>query len=187
MYLVQKLRSGASFVVPPALCLALVVLSGCTGQDRRDAQESADRAKQETRDDVDRARENAKKAAAELKSGAQKLKGDIQRAVNDSSTAAGTSSQSASEKLQEAGSQAKQAATEASQKLGQASVVTQVKAKLASDVGLNSVTNVKVDVAGQIVTLSGTVSSDEQRQLAERAASQVNGVSKVINQLQVQP
>jgi len=38
-----------------------------------------------------------------------------------------------------------------------------------------------------VVTLRGTVSSEQQKQEAERAATQGNGVTKVMNLLQVKP
>jgi osmotically-inducible protein OsmY len=65
-------------------------------------------------------------------------------------------------------------------------MAAKVKAKLASDVGLSTVTGVDVDTSGHVVTLRGTVSSESQKLEAERAASHVNGVEKVINDLKVQ-
>jgi osmotically-inducible protein OsmY len=62
-----------------------------------------------------------------------------------------------------------------------------VKAKLATDVGVSTAASVDVDSTGQVVTLRGTVDSEEQKQQAEQAVMQVNGVTKVINLLQVKP
>ena len=76
---------------------------------------------------------------------------------------------------------------EAGAKLDQAALLTKVKAKLANDVGLSTVTGVDVDVNGDLVTLRGTVSSPEQKQLAERAVGQVAGVGRVVDDLQVKP
>jgi osmotically-inducible protein OsmY len=66
-------------------------------------------------------------------------------------------------------------------------LVAQVKSKLASDVGLSTVTNVSVDTTGRVVTLNGTVNSKEQRHLAEEAALQIDGVTKVVDNLTVRP
>jgi len=46
---------------------------------------------------------------------------------------------------------------------------------------------VNVDTAGSVVTLRGTVASDTERQAAQRAASQVSGVTSVVNNLKVVP
>jgi osmotically-inducible protein OsmY len=54
-------------------------------------------------------------------------------------------------------------------------------------VGLSAAASVDVDTNGQVVTLRGTVSSEEQKQEAAQAAMQVSGVIKVINFLQVKP
>ncbi|HEY6987421.1 MAG TPA: BON domain-containing protein [Bryobacteraceae bacterium] len=74
-----------------------------------------------------------------------------------------------------------------SAKLDDAALLAKVKARLASDTGLATLKNVDVDTRGSVVTLRGTVESDAQRQQAERAASQVNGVTRVVNELKVTP
>jgi hyperosmotically inducible periplasmic protein len=108
----------------------------------------------------------------------------------------------AERKIRKLGSQAKQRAREmdrdikdavqpdgdhASQKLDNAALLTKVKAKLASDLGVATLTNVNVDTSGSVVTLRGTVASDTQRQAAQRTASQVSGVTSVVNELKVAP
>jgi osmotically-inducible protein OsmY len=65
--------------------------------------------------------------------------------------------------------------------------MAKVKAKLASDVGLSTVTTVDVRTTGDVVTLRGTVSTLEQKQHAEQAALQVAGVRRVVNELTVKP
>lgn len=45
---------------------------------------------------------------------------------------------------------------------------------------------VEVDVKGTVVTLSGHADSDAQRKAIAKAASEVNGVSRVINNIHVQ-
>jgi osmotically-inducible protein OsmY len=72
-------------------------------------------------------------------------------------------------------------------KLDHAALIAKIKTKLATDVGLSTVTGVDVDASGRIVTLHGTVDSVQQKQEAERAALQVGGVTKVIDDLQVRP
>jgi len=108
----------------------------------------------------------------------------------------------AERKLRKLGSDAKQRAKEldhnikdavqpdrehAAEKLDNAALLAKVKARLASDIGVATLSNVNVDTRGSVVTLRGTVASDGQRQAAERAASQVSGVTSVVNDLKVVP
>lgn len=108
----------------------------------------------------------------------------------------------AEQKLRKLGNEAKQRAREmdrnikdavqpdrehAAEKLDNAALLTKVKAKLASDVGVATLGNVNVDASGSVVTLRGTVGSDGERQAAQRAASQVSGVTRVVNELKVVP
>ncbi|HUK17647.1 MAG TPA: BON domain-containing protein [Bryobacteraceae bacterium] len=64
-------------------------------------------------------------------------------------------------------------------------ISTQVKAKLAQDVGLATVPNISVNSTNGVVTLSGQVDSDAQRSKAEDLAKSVNNVKKVVDNLQV--
>lgn len=66
-----------------------------------------------------------------------------------------------------------------------ATVTSSVKTKLASD-KLSSLTRVDVDTNNGTVSLNGVVESPEQRARAQELASQVSGVNKVVNNLQVQ-
>jgi hypothetical protein len=108
----------------------------------------------------------------------------------------------AEQKLRRLGNEAKQRAKEldhnikgavqpdsehAGEKLDNAALLAKVKAKLASDVGVATLKNVNVDTGGSVVTLRGTVASAAERQAAQRAASQVSGVTSVINELKVVP
>lgn len=66
-----------------------------------------------------------------------------------------------------------------------ATLTGSVKTKLATD-KLSSLTRIDVDTTNGIVSLNGVVESAEQRARAQELASQVNGVNKVVNNLQVQ-
>ena len=61
-----------------------------------------------------------------------------------------------------------------------------VKAKLAADVRLSTLTNVEVNTTDGIVTLAGKVRSDEERRMAGEVARSVDGVVRVNNELQVE-
>ena len=66
-----------------------------------------------------------------------------------------------------------------------ATVTSSVKTKLAAD-KVSSLTRVDVDTNNGIVSLNGVVESADQKARAQQLASQVNGVNKVVNNLQVQ-
>src|SRR5438270_285202 len=108
----------------------------------------------------------------------------------------------AEKKLRKLGADAKQRAREldhnikdavqpdrdhAAEKLDNAALLAKVKAKLAGDLGVATLSDVNVDTSGSVVTLRGTVASDAQRRAAQRAASQVSGVTSVVNDLKVAP
>ncbi len=65
-------------------------------------------------------------------------------------------------------------------------ITAEVKKKMASDVGLSSVTNIDVNTTNGVVTLAGQVESEEVRDQAEQIARSVNGVVAVNNHLQVE-
>jgi osmotically-inducible protein OsmY len=65
-----------------------------------------------------------------------------------------------------------------------ASITTQVKAKLATDGDINPF-NINVDTNEGVVTLQGRVKKPETRTKAERYARETGGVKKVINLVKV--
>ena len=66
-------------------------------------------------------------------------------------------------------------------------ITTQIKAKLASDVGASTVTNIGVNSTNGVVTLSGQVDSSEARAKAVAIAKAVPKVVRVVDSLQVTP
>jgi hyperosmotically inducible protein len=66
-------------------------------------------------------------------------------------------------------------------------IKTAIKAKLASDLKPSTLTNVGVDVTNGVVTLTGQVSSAEDKAKAEQIARGVKNVQSVNNLLQVSP
>jgi hyperosmotically inducible protein len=66
-----------------------------------------------------------------------------------------------------------------------ATVTSSVKTKLATD-KVSSLTRVDVDTNNGTVSLNGVVESADQKSRAQELASQVDGVNKVVNNLQVQ-
>ena len=66
-------------------------------------------------------------------------------------------------------------------------IMAQVKSKLASDVGVSSVTNISVNSTNGVVTLSGQVNSPDVKSKAETVAKSVPKVVRVVDTLQVTP
>lgn len=75
--------------------------------------------------------------------------------------------------------------TSAGTQIDDAAIKTSVKAKLAADVKLSTLTNIEVNSTNGVVTLAGQVDNPDQRQLAGMVARSVDGVVKVNNELQV--
>jgi len=73
----------------------------------------------------------------------------------------------------------------AGQTVDDATVTAAVKSKLVADRAAN-LTRVDVDTTNGTVYLNGVVETPEQKTRAEALARQVQGVSKVVNNLQVQ-
>jgi len=65
-----------------------------------------------------------------------------------------------------------------------ATITTKIKSKLTADPEVNPFT-IDVDTVNGVVTLSGTVRTEEQRQEAEDLARGTEGVKEVVNSLQV--
>ena len=68
-----------------------------------------------------------------------------------------------------------------------AKIKTDIKAKLASDVGAATLTAVSVNVTNGVVTLAGPVHSGEEKSRIESIAKGAEGVVSVNNALQVMP
>lgn len=66
-----------------------------------------------------------------------------------------------------------------------AKIKTQIKSKLASDVGAVTLTSLQVNVTNGVVTLSGPVHNEDEKARAEASARSVEGVVSVTNALQI--
>ena len=66
-----------------------------------------------------------------------------------------------------------------------AAIKTAVKAKLAADVKLSTLTNIDVNSTNGVVTLSGQVRDESDRVVAVAVARSVDGVVRVNNELQI--
>ena len=140
-----------------------LLLTG-TGCDRKEQREADEKASQ------------ARAKARELSRKAEQQAAQVKREVNEAISP---------EKRASAEAKLRKGAEDLRAEGRDAALITQVKAQLARKVGLDAMGSVNVDTEDAVVTLRGTVSSDEQRRQAERAAAGVPGVARVINHLQV--
>ena len=66
-----------------------------------------------------------------------------------------------------------------------AAIKASVKAKMAADVRLSTLTNIEVNSTNGVVTLAGQVENESDRAQAAAVARSVDGVVRVNNELQV--
>jgi osmotically-inducible protein OsmY len=68
-----------------------------------------------------------------------------------------------------------------------AKITTSVKAHLAKDDRLKTLTQISVKTENKTVYLSGVVPTQKEKQMAEDVASHVEHVQKVVNNIEVRP
>jgi osmotically-inducible protein OsmY len=173
-----KLAATALFLT------SLFLLGGCSQSDQQTAQQREAEAKDKARHATERLKQDAHKLGSEIKQEARSLNDKIGNSLNSSAPSSNGSSE-AEAKIKRGTEDLRVEAGQAGVKLSRAAVIARVKTKLATDVGLSTVTSVDVDTTGQVVTLHGTVDSTAQKQQAEQAVLQVPGVTRVIDDLSV--
>ena len=77
-----------------------------------------------------------------------------------------------------------QAATKLGQAVDAGSLTLKIKAKMTLD-DLVKARTINVDTTGSVVTLTGTVESNQERERAVRLARETDGVTNVVDKLQV--
>jgi len=82
------------------------------------------------------------------------------------------------------GEKAGEAASTVGSTLEEAALTTKIKAKMALDDSVKAL-DIDVDTTGGVVTLRGTVHSDAERQRAVALARETDGVSQVVDRLQL--
>jgi len=70
------------------------------------------------------------------------------------------------------------------QMTGDAALTAKIKSKMALDDNVEAI-DINIDTRGSVVTLHGTVSSQDERQRAVRLARETEGVTSVVDQLVV--
>jgi osmotically-inducible protein OsmY len=98
----------------------------------------------------------------------------------------GVDTQRARERAAELGERAAAASAKAGEVVHDASITTKIMAKMALDDRVKART-IDVTTDGPIVTLTGRVHSQEERDRALRLARETEGVTQVVDRLQVAP
>ena len=88
------------------------------------------------------------------------------------------------ELTRDAAQKAGEAATQIQQAVGEGTLTTKIKSKMALDDYVKA-RAIDVDTAGSVVTLSGVVQSADERERAVRLARETEGVTQVIDRLEV--
>jgi osmotically-inducible protein OsmY len=83
---------------------------------------------------------------------------------------------------QKAAATAKTAAERTEEAVGAAALTAKIKSKMALDDSVKA-RNINVDTNGTVVTLTGTVQSDQERERAVRLAKETAGVTQVVDRL----
>jgi hyperosmotically inducible protein len=113
----------------------------------------------------------------------------VHRTAVTSAPATGTSGavevSRARERGAEIGEDAAKTAAVVRESVAEAAITSKIKAKMALDDNVPA-RRVDVSTSGSTVTLSGTVQSEDQHERALRLARETNGVSRVVDRLQVQ-
>ena len=125
--------------------------------------------------------------------------GDRTVVIDDTGRTVGTAGQAAADGTRRAADQAadkgRQVGAEVGEKVGQAAgtagraladgrLTAKIKSKMALDDTVKAL-NLNVDTVGGVVTLRGSVRSEAERDRALRLARETEGVTRVVDQLQV--
>ena len=108
---------------------------------------------------------------------------------NDGAATVGTTgidTERARERAAQLGERAAEASVKAGEVVHDASMTTKIMAKMALD-DLVKARTIDVTTDGPMVTLSGRVHSEAERDRAVRIARETEGVTQVINRLRVEP
>ena len=107
------------------------------------------------------------------------------RALDGSRDVVGTAgSERAREVGAEVGARTSQAADATRRAIGEGTLTSKIKAKMALDDTVRAL-KIDVDTQGSVVTLSGTVTSEAERQRALALARETEGVTQVVDRLRL--
>ena len=94
--------------------------------------------------------------------------------------------QQGAEAVSKAAATAANVATKVEQSVAESAITTKIKSKMVLD-DLVKARTIGVSTTGSVVTLTGTVASAAERDRAVRLAKETNGVTDVVDKLQIRP
>lgn len=155
-----------------AVCLGVVMipLAGCNRENNPVHAEKDAQGNTTVSVDGQQVDQNVQKANAEFKSAGEQIKEGAQQA--------GAAIQQGAEKVQA------KVEPVAKQVINDAGITAKVKTRLAADPAINAL-YVNVDTSHSKVTLTGKVALEAQKTEAEKVARETEGVTDVVNLLQV--
>ena len=92
--------------------------------------------------------------------------------------------QQGAEVASKAATQAAAVATKVEETVAESTITTKIKSKMVLD-DLVKARTISVSTTGSVVTLTGTVASAAERERAVRLAKETNGVTKVVDRLEI--
>ncbi len=176
-----------------AVALALG-LAACDKNDDRTAGQKLDSAIAKTEAAAEDAKAKTEAAAHDAKvtmqDAAQEAKAKTEEAAHDASVKTEAMTQEAREKMQETSQQAKadtrEVTANAKVAVEDAGITARVNAGLAKDSELSAL-RIDVDTKEGVVTLTGPAKSEQAKERATQIARGVEGVSRVVNNLTINP
>lgn len=94
--------------------------------------------------------------------------------------------QQGAEAVSKAASTAASVANQVQETVAEAAITTKIKSKMVLD-DLVKARTIGVSTTGSVVTLTGTVASSAERERAVRLAKETNGVTQVVDKLEIRP
>jgi hyperosmotically inducible periplasmic protein len=150
---------------------------------REEAREARDEARQtarDARDDARETRDEARQTTREARDDAREAREEAREARDD----ARETGREAREEAREAGRETEGAVGTAGTAVHDGWITTKVKTSFAGEDALEN-SDIDVDTKNGVVTLKGTVASAAAKNRAEAAAKEVEGVTRVKNQLKI--
>ncbi|WP_313077658.1 BON domain-containing protein [Melaminivora sp.] len=169
-----------------ALATATVLamgLAACNKNDDRTAGQKLDSA-------IDRTEQAAQDAKLRTEEAAREARADIKESAHDAKVRTEEASRDAGERMREAGenlkAETREVTANAKGAVEDAGITARVNAGLAKDAELSAI-RIDVDTKDGVVTLSGPVKNEQARERATQIARGVDGVGRVVNNLNITP
>lgn len=174
---VDQVRTMRTIGLAFLAAVTMLISSGCQQSDR-----------EAVRDRAERFKVKAEAAARKVEHDGRVLGAKAtEKAREVGASARSNPDNSPEDKVKRGAAELKREGKEAGARLSQLSQSAKVKYNLSTALGIGAVSKIQVDSDGSIVTLRGDVPRADDKVQAERVAQSTSGVTKVVNELRVQP